>query len=171
MEKKSNLLGRLDVKAFTLIELLVVVLIIGILAAVALPQYQKAVMKSRYAALKTLTSSLANAREAYYLASGTEPTSFAELALEPGGTPQNEGDVTRIFSWGSCTLASTYTRCTNTQIDMVYQIYTPRVSNGRKLCVVEHSSSVSSTQNQVCKQDTHSTNYYDHSGTIWVWSY
>ena len=52
---------------FTLIELLVVVLIIGILAAVALPQYQKAVEKSRLAGALTTIANLEKAMDAYLL--------------------------------------------------------------------------------------------------------
>ena len=57
-------------KAFTLIELLVVVLIIGILAAVALPKYELAVEKSRLAEALTMASSLQKAIDVYLLENG-----------------------------------------------------------------------------------------------------
>lgn len=59
-----------NIKAFTLIELLVVVLILGILAAIALPQYQLAVEKSRAAEAFTILRAIADANHRYYLENG-----------------------------------------------------------------------------------------------------
>ncbi len=67
---------------FTLIELLVVVLIIGILASVALPQYQRAVEKSRVAEAKQMIASIITAYRVYQMENdGANPTSFADLSL------------------------------------------------------------------------------------------
>ncbi len=66
---------------FTLIELLVVVLIIGILAAVALPKYQKAVAKAQVVEYETHLTALGKAAAACKLAKGA-PCTIDELDIE-----------------------------------------------------------------------------------------
>ena len=74
-----------NTQAFTLIELLVVVLIIGILAAVALPQYQKVVAKARATEALAVISSLKTAVEEHIMATGEFPTSYDVLSVIPPG--------------------------------------------------------------------------------------
>lgn len=74
--------GRGIKAGFTLIELLVVVLIIGVLAAVAVPRYQKAVERSRVSEAKIALKGLSTQLEAF-LMSGPDnyPLDMAEIGI------------------------------------------------------------------------------------------
>ena len=70
---------------FTLIELLVVVLIIGILAAIALPQYEKTVMKSRVSRVLPWFKELKRGRDLYLLDGGNAACLNLEMFADSAG--------------------------------------------------------------------------------------
>lgn len=69
-------------RGFTLLELLVVVVIIAILAAIALPQYKKSVVKSKAAQMQNLLDTVVKASDLYHLQNGTYPKSLDDLDIE-----------------------------------------------------------------------------------------
>jgi type IV pilus assembly protein PilA len=66
-------------KGFTLIELLIVVVIIGILAAIAIPKFANTKEKAYVAAMKSDLKNLATAQEAYFSDFTTYATTTANL--------------------------------------------------------------------------------------------
>ena len=156
-------------KAFTLIELLVVVLIIGILAAIAVPKYQFAVAKSKFSILKDATTALKNAQEIYYLQNGTYANRFDLLDINlPGEWEQGTTTETkdnRIYSWGKCQLTNNSCYCSNG--DNAYQMYYQNATSSNKghiKCIawMKENQTKQEAQNsipgQVCKQETNTIN-------------
>ena len=80
---------RSTMAGFTLIELLVVILIIGILASVAWPNYQMAVERSRAASALAYGRAFRDSVDRYYMAHTRMPTSAEALDIGLKNCPPN----------------------------------------------------------------------------------
>ena len=81
-------------KGFTLIELLIVVVIIGILAAIAIPKFANTKEKAYVAAMKSDLRNLVTAQESYFADNVTYPSTTTNLSYNSStGVTVAVGDV------------------------------------------------------------------------------
>ena len=128
-KKNSRMLGRLlGSKGFTLVELMIVVAIIGILAAVAIPNYQKYQARARQSEAKIALAAIYTAEKSYATEQSTYSGCLNQIGYAPDGAklyyttgfrtvPANAcgpagGQDCLGFAWSGGGIAPTST-CTN----------------------------------------------------------
>ncbi len=104
-------------KGFTLIELLIVVVIIGILAAIAIPKFAATKDKAKLATVKTDLKNIQTAQEAYFSDFNTYSSALSSTIFSPtvGNTAATSGTAASFTATVSnASITSTPKTCTVT---------------------------------------------------------
>ena len=142
----------------------------------ALPQYQKAVWKSRYVQAKTMGENLAQAEEIYYLANGAYTSDISALSIDVPATSCGPNSGICSFSWGQCILLNPYpfVRCyvyKNGANYLEYERWLEHSSNSNVRICAAFFFFLSNTSNQVCKAETGRSSPTSPQDTRWLWNY
>lgn len=113
MQMKNKFGSRMG---FTLIELLVVVLIIGILTAVAVPQYQNAIAKARFTQLLTASDAIRDAEKVYYFNNGVFTQKVKMLTVSLPKSTNGTYFAGKNDVW-TCAINYSYTGVADANID------------------------------------------------------
>ena len=98
-------------KGFTLIELLIVVVIIGILAAIAIPKFANTKSKAYVTAMKSDLRNLVSAQESYFSDSAKYSTSLTQLGFKQSSGVNAPTLATFAGAW---TATNSHTQLTGT---------------------------------------------------------
>ena len=113
--KMFRIRRRKKIRGLTLIELLVVIVIVGILAAIAIPTYSNYMIRARRADAKTALEQVRAAQEMRRAERGSYETDIAALRTTWGGPGAKVGDYNITMVATATTYTGTATAFTSRQ--------------------------------------------------------